>query len=80
MVTAFIYGLSLPISIIEAPAPVTVLCAVGVLKLPYSRGNLYCLSAEQKCDDVTATALFHAPLSTSIEAILILRAIVEQAP
>ena len=62
------------------PAPVTVHCAAGVLCPPYSRGNRYCRSAEQKCDDAAATVLLAAPESTRIPDIIRDRAIVEHAP
>ena len=40
----------------SAPEPVTVHCAVGVRTPPYSSGNRYCRSAEQKCELVSAAA------------------------
>ena len=45
----------------NAPVPVTVRWLVGVLKLPYSRGKRYCLSAEQKCDDAIPRTLLANP-------------------
>ena len=63
-----------------APAPVTVHCALGVRCPPYSSGSLNCLSAEQKCDDVTAIARFAALLSVNIAPSASVCAIVEHAP
>ena len=64
----------------QLPEPVTVHCAVGVRTPPYSSGNLYCRSAEQKCDEVTHIAVLAAPLSTNTDAIISPCAIVEHAP
>ena len=63
-----------------APAPVTVRCAVGVRCPPYSSGKRNCLSAEQKCEEVAATASFAASQFTKTLAMPNDRAIVEQAP
>ena len=80
MVAYFIEISLLLLSSNAAPEPVTVHCAVGVRCPPYSIGNLNCLSAEQKCDDVTAIALSAAPLSMNTDADSIVCAIVEHAP
>ena len=47
---------------------------------PYSNGSRNCLSAEQKCDEVTAAAILAAPDSTNKAAMARVCAIVEHAP
>ncbi|CDC72352.1 unknown [Candidatus Colimorpha enterica] len=47
----------------NAAAPVTVHCEVGVLIPPYSTGKRNCLSAEQLWDEVTTAAL---PISVEL--------------
>ena len=62
---AALMPMSLPLSeSTQLPAPVTVHCEVGVRTAPYSKGNRYCRSAAQKCEDVTQSAWRAAPLPT----------------
>jgi hypothetical protein len=64
----------------NAPDAVTVFCEVGVRMLPYSRGKRYCLSAVQKCEDVTPMHLSANPPLINTEAQMIDSIAVEHAP
>ena len=75
-----IYGPSPVLDKTVAPAPVTVHCAVGVLCVPSSSGNLNCFSALQKWLDVAHITLFAPPPSRNTEPRHILSTNVEQAP
>ena len=63
-----------------APAAVAVHCAEGGRWPPYSNGRRNCFSAEQKCEEVEATASPAVPVSINTDAIKSDSAIVEQAP
>ena len=63
-----------------APLPVTVHCALGVRCPPYSKGNLNCRSAEQKCEDVTAIHLSAKLPARAMLEMNRLSAIVDHAP
>ena len=65
---------------ISAPAAVAVHCAVGVRWPPYSSGRRNWRSAEQKWEDVTASARRAAPASTNTAAMASVCAMVEHAP
>ena len=80
IVTARTNGPTSPFSRTAAPAAVAVHWAVGVRWPPYSSGRRNCRSAEQKWDEVQATARVTAPASRKTEETARLSAIVEQAP